>query len=91
MIDLSDILADAARRLEVDFKVDAERIEALGLDLTTQLLTCIGEPGYFEAVAAARDIIALELGIATAKAGDAADAELRGMIYGFLAGVVKAL
>ena len=90
-IDFSSVLADAADRLEVDLKVNADRIEELGTSLTHQLIACIGEPGYFEAVAASRDIIALELGIIASEVGDVADAELRGMIFGFLAGMVKAL
>jgi len=91
MIDLSDVLSDAARRLEVELGASAERIEELGLSLTSQLITAIGEPGYHEAVRAAADIIALEVGLTAVEAGDVADAELRGIIFGFLAGAVKTL
>lgn len=91
MIDLSDILTDAARRLNVELGGSADRIEELGLSLATQLITAVGEPGYFEAIEAARDIIMIEVGLEAVHLGDEADRELRAIVYGFLAGMVRAL
>ena len=91
MINLSDILADAARRLDVELSGSSDRIEEIALHLTSQLITTIGEPGYFEALAAARDILMLEVGLLAVHRGDEVDRELRAIVYGFFAGVVKAL
>jgi len=83
-MNIQDTLTEAARRLEVDLKGDAAEITALGESLISQLATAVGQPGYFEAVIACRDILTLELGINAVDLGDAADAELRGVIFGFL-------
>ena len=84
-MNLQDTLTASARRLEVELKGDATDIRKLGESLISQLTTVVGEPGYMEAVEASRDILALEMGINAIDVGDAADAEMRGIIFGFLA------
>jgi len=81
---LRDVISAAARRLEVELKGDARELRALGLQLTTDLSMAFGQEGFDEAAIAARDILALEMGIEATEIGDLADAELRGMILGFL-------
>lgn len=90
MKNLSDILTTAARRLEVDLGGNAEDLRGLGFELTTDLANAFGQPGYDEAVLAARDVVALHVGINAAAIGDAADAELRGVIFGVLAAAAGA-
>jgi len=85
MSNLNDILSSAARRLEVELGGNAEELKALGFSLSTDLAQAFGQEGYEEALVASRDIVALHVGINAAEIGDAADGELRGVIFGFLA------
>lgn len=55
------------------------------------LADALGEPGYEEAVKAARDSIALEAGMAAVDAADATDREMLGAIGGFLTAGAEAL
>jgi len=87
---LETILAGAARRLEVELKGGTEDLNILAIDLAAQLATVPAEE-YEKALCAARDIIALRVGITAAELGDAADAELRSIIYGCLATMVSIL
>lgn len=56
-----------------------------------ELSAAVSEPGFDEAVIAARDSIAMHAGIAAADEGDVADAELRGILSGGLAIAARAL
>lgn len=88
-MDLNDTLAAAARRLEIELKTDSEELRQMGAQLIIDLGMAVGEPGYEEAVLAARDTIALQVGLDAASAGDLADAEVRGIIFGFLVAAAK--
>ena len=91
MSNLQDTITAAARRLEIDLAVDADKLRAIGAQLVIDLSLAFGEPGYTEALDAASDIIALEAGISAVSVGDAADKELRGVIFGFLAAAAGGL
>lgn len=56
-----------------------------------ELAAAVNEPGFDEAVIAARDSVALHAGIAAADEGDVTDAELRGLLSGGLAIAARAL
>jgi len=81
---LKDAITAAARRLEVELKADSHKLRTLGAELINDLALAYGEPGFEEAAVAARDILALELGIEATEAADLADAEMRGLVLGFL-------
>ena len=83
-IDLKKIIVAAARRLEIDLRVDADELKVLGAQLIIDLSAAYGENGFLEAAEATRDIIALNVGVRSVEVGDAADAELRGIILGFI-------
>ncbi len=84
-MNLQETIAATARRLEVTFSGSEGRFRELSAQLVTDLAMAFGEPGYDEALIAARDTLALAAGITAVDMGDAADAELRGVIFGFLA------
>lgn len=84
-MNLRETITDAARRLGVELHGSADKFHELGATLILNLELAFGEPGYDEALLAARDILALEAGINAVDMGDAAAAELKGVIFGFLA------
>ena len=88
--DLLKTLSDHARRLEIELKGDATALRHLTMELIEDLSVAFGQPGYDEALVASRNILALELGITAADIGDLADAEMRGIVLGLLAGVAGA-
>lgn len=89
--DLKDLLEASARRLEVEFKGDSHRLREVAAEEMAALSLLVGQPGFEEAVLASRDIVLLESGLAAVELADAADAELRGLIGGFLAASARAL
>lgn len=82
---LKDTVSAAARRLEVELKGDSHELRTLAAELTADLTLAAGQPGFDEALVAARDAVMLKLGVDAVEIGDAADAELRGIILGMLA------
>lgn len=85
MSNLQETITAAARRLEVELWGSADGFRELGTTVILNLELALGEPGYDEALLASRDILALEAGINAVDMGDAAAAELKGIIFGFLA------
>lgn len=69
---------------ELGKSVNASRVRALAENKMVQLAAAVGQPGYDQALIAARNTVAMELGLEAVSVADAADAQLRGVIMGAL-------
>lgn len=85
------LLKEAAGRLGRDLTGNLDEVRAYASERMLHLSTIINEPGYEEALLAERDAVAMKAGLAAVDAGDAADAELRGLIAGALGVAARAL
>lgn len=80
-----------ARELGVELKRSAADVAVYAAGRAAHLAAIAGQAGFAEAVVAERDSVCLFAGISTARAADAADHRLVGLLQGALAfGVVAA-
>lgn len=87
---LLETLRAASDRLEVDLEEASHHVRTVIVELTTDLSLAFGQPGFDEALVASRDTIMLEAGLEAVEISDEADAELRGIILGFLSAAAGA-
>jgi len=81
---LIERVTEAGARLGVEFEADAQEVRDYVKERAFHLARCVGEPGFEEAALAERDNVMLKLAMSAVAAGDAADAELRGILDGGL-------
>jgi hypothetical protein len=82
-------LAEHLDRLLREVRAESNSVRIYAAEIMADLAAAVGEPGYNEALLAARDAIALRAGVSAVDSADAADREVLGLIYGFLAGGVR--
>lgn len=88
--EIAALLTQSAANLKIDLKEDVGKVSYYAAERMDHLATIANEPGYDEAVKAARDSIMIKAGIAGANEGTAADAEFRGIVHGMLWAGAKA-
>lgn len=89
--DLADMLVEQARDAGVELKEDIESVRAYAAERMAHLATCVGQPGYLEAVRAEAESVALESAGRAIDQADASDARLVSIIQGALAVGAKAI
>lgn len=89
--DLADMLVAQAHQAGSDLRIDLESVRAYAAERMAHLATCVGQPGYFEAVEAEAHSVALEAAGRAIDQADASDARLVGIIQGALTVGAKAI
>lgn len=90
--EMVELLRDAGRRLGRELNEDGlENVRAYAAERMLHLSTFVGEDGYYAALIAERDNVALRAGIEITEAADAADYEFLGIIGGVLGTAARAL
>lgn len=89
--ELVSTIEETARQLGRDLSVDLTELRAYSAQRMMHLSTIIDEPGYFEALEAERDNVALKAGIRLVDAADRIDRQLIGIVAGALAVGARAL
>lgn len=78
-----------------DLKIGSEEaraeIAAYAAERADSLALAVGEPGYDEALIAARDSVALKAGIVAVDEADEVDANILGLIAGLLAFAARSI
>lgn len=88
---LATLLVDQATSAGKELKADLEAVRVYAAARLAHLATCVGQPGYQEAVVAEANNIAMEAAIAAIDQADATDARLVGIVQGALAVGAKAI
>ncbi len=83
--ELADLLIEQAKGAGVDLKESLDGVRVYAAERMAHLATCVGEPGYQEAVIAEAQNVAMEAAIRAIDQAAAADARLLGIIQGALA------
>lgn len=86
---IDDLFHQALKDTGVRVQATAAGVAAYAAEQASLLASCVGLPGFDEAVKAAADNVALFAGIRAAKEGDAADARARGLLTGLLLGLAR--
>lgn len=89
--ELADLLIQQAKGAGVELKADLESVRVYAAARMAHLATCVGQPGYQDAVLAEAQNIAMEAAIKALDQAAAADARLLGIVQGALAIGSKAL
>lgn len=84
-VGFQESLEAAAKRLGISSALELSGVATYAAERMQHLSTLVGDPGYEQALAAEVDAVALRAGIAAVDAGDAADRELFGVIFGSIA------
>lgn len=83
--ELAALLVDQAKAAGKDLKADLDAVRVYAAARLAHLATCVGQPGYQEAVIAEANNIAMEAAITAIDQAEAADARLVGIVQGALA------
>lgn len=90
-VELEQLLRSSARELGVELKADVASLSLLASQRAAHLATLIGQPGFAEAVAAERDVLALRAGISAVRAADRMDQRILGILQTVLTIGARAL
>jgi hypothetical protein len=82
--ELVNMVREALRREGQEFKVTAADAQAYTAQQVAALARAVGEPGYADALAAARDNVATYIASRTIDKGDSTDARALGILEGAL-------
>lgn len=85
------LLRDALRETGHTITVSTAELAAYTLQTATKLTAAIGQPGFDEAVRAARDAVAMFAGLSAAREADRADQRLFGILTGALVTAISAV
>ena len=85
------LLKDTAEEFETEIKADLNSLAVYTSEQITLLTKAVGQPGFDEALIAARNSIALHAGISATRQADAADQRILGIIQAVLALGVSAI
>jgi len=83
-VQIVGLIEAAAARLGRTLGEDAAELGSYAADRARHLAGLVGQAGFEEALLAERDAVILKAGLLAIAAGDAADAELAGIIGGAL-------
>ena len=89
--ELIRLVGEAGKRLGAEAEADGQEVRDYIKARAFHLAGIINEPGYDEALEAERDNVLLKMGLTAVEIGDAADAELKGMLtsgLGIIASIV---
>lgn len=89
--ELTALLVDQAKAAGKELKADLESVRAYAAARLAHLVTCVGQPGYQEALIAEANNVAMEAAITAIDQAEAADARLVGIVQGVLAVGAKVL
>jgi hypothetical protein len=89
--EVADFVVAAAQRLGRQVQADSAELRDYVANIMQMLASALGEPGYDEALVAARDSVALFAGLQIVDSADAGDRELLGSIGGALSIAVRAM
>ena len=79
---ISDLLKNALRETGRDAQANLDEVRVYTAQRLIHLATCVGQPGYEEALVAEKDNVLLKAGIAAVNVADAADAKIIGIVVG---------
>lgn len=88
---IQGLLEDALAETGVSLTKGAEELALYAAGRSAHLATLVDDPGFDQAVRAERDAVALEAGLSAVRQGDAADAQIVGIIQGAIAMGARAL
>lgn len=83
-VQLLSLIESAAQRLGRELAVDSRELAGYAADRARHLAGLVGQAGLEEALVSERDSVVLKAGLLAIAAGDAADAEMVGIIGGAL-------
>lgn len=89
--ELAAMVIDQAKGAGVELKADLDGVRAYAAERMTHLSSCVGQPGYIEAVQAEAQNVAMEAAIRAIDQADSADARLVAIVQGALAVGAKAI